>query len=281
MGMNRAVDRHLLRSYNDSLTRNGVDPISWPVLDDSVLVGDAAFVSGVPGFAYPRDRPKAGLEFVGVCQPWRDPSRPRGVPELARTTGRRTILISQGTVDNRDPAKLIVPALTALRGTGWRLLVATGGSGTATLRRQFSEPNIVIEDWIDFDAVLPFVDAFVCNGGSGSVLLGLTHGVPLVGAGTREGKNDNNAHVEYFGVGVNLRTEKPAPRDIRRGVAKVLVDPQFRRNAARVRDEIARFRPYDIISARIASLVDRGDEAGAPAVGVPALASPAPGVTAT
>jgi hypothetical protein len=39
----------------------------------------------------------------------------------------------------------------------------------------------------------------------------ISKGVPLLVAGVREGKNDINARVDYFGVGNDLRTERPKP----------------------------------------------------------------------
>ncbi len=91
---------------------------------------------------------------------------------------------------------------------------------------------------------------------TGSILLSLSHGVPIVGAGVREGKNDNNAHLRHHGLGVDLRTEGPTPRAVRRGIARVLVEPGFRRNAARIRDEIAAHRPFDIIDAGLATALE-------------------------
>jgi UDP:flavonoid glycosyltransferase YjiC (YdhE family) len=166
------------------------------------------------------------------------------------------VLVSQGTVDNRDPDKVIAPALRALRGSGFRVLVATASARlTRELRPLYAAPDVVIEDWIDFDAALPTVDVFVCNGGNGSLLAGLRHGVPLVCAGTREGKNDNNAHIAQHGFGIDLRTERPTPRAIRAAVARVMVDPSYRRNVARVRAEIGSYSPHDIVDEHLAALV--------------------------
>ena len=166
----------------------------------------------------------------------------------------RTVLVSQGTIDNVDPGKLMIPALDALQDTDCLVVVATGGRRTAELRRLYPHRNVVIADWIDFDAILPHVDVFVCNGGSGSLLLSLGHGVPVVAAGTREGKNDNNAHIDYLGLGINLRTEKPSPRRIRQAIDTVLREPRFRANAARIRLEIQQYDPNQIVDAALASL---------------------------
>ena len=193
--------------------------------------------------------------YAGACHPYRAPSAAADLPaELGRY--RHTVLVSQGTVDNIDPGKLMIPALEALSDTPCLVVVATGGHGTGELRRRWGRrPNVVIVDWIDFDAIMPQVDLFICNGGSGSLLTSMSHGVPVVVAGIREGKNDNNAHVDYLGLGINLRTERPRSRSIRRATVTVLSDPRFRRNVGRIRDEIGRYDPPSIIDAELAALV--------------------------
>jgi UDP:flavonoid glycosyltransferase YjiC (YdhE family) len=252
LGMNRTVYDPLRTIYNRTLAEYGEPPITWPILEESVRVADRAFFNGVPEMAYPRAHRDPAVVHIGACLPHREPGGAKLPVELGAYP--RTVLVSQGTIDNVDPGKLMIPTIEALSGSPCLVLVATGGHGTERLRRNWARPNVVISDWIDFDAVLPHVDAFVCNGGSGSLLLSLSHGVPVVAAGTREGKNDNNAHVDYLGVGINLHTEKPSARRIRRATARVLGDPHYRDNAARLREVLRRYDPLAIIDAHLAEL---------------------------
>ena len=60
---------------------------------------------------------------------------------------------------------------------------------------------MVIEDYLDYDDLFNHVDVFVTGGGYGSSLAAFLHGVPVVGAGKREGKNDVNARVGYNKLG--------------------------------------------------------------------------------
>ena len=253
-GVDRMVNRPLQTTYNQVLAGHGVEPIEWSVLDETVRAPDLSFLNGVPGMAYPRERENPTVVFAGACHPWRDPAAPSG--QLPAQLGRfpRTVLVSQGTIDNVDPGKLMIPALDALHDTDCLVVVATGGRRTAELRRLYPHRNVVITDWIDFDAILPHVDVFVCNGGSGSLLLSLSHAVPVVAAGMREGKNDNNAHIDYLGLGINLRTERPTADKLKRAVYTVLGDPAYRQRAERIRDEIDRYDPLAIIDAHLAAL---------------------------
>jgi UDP:flavonoid glycosyltransferase YjiC (YdhE family) len=162
------------------------------------------------------------------------------------------IVVSQGTTDNRDPDKLFRPALQALAGSEHLVIVTTGGRHTERLRREFPQDNVLVEDWLPFSVLLPQANAFVCNGGFGSVLLALSSGVPLICAGKLEGKSDINARIAFRGLGIDLRTERPTPRQIREGVADILAD---RGHAARVRDARAaleRYRPLQIIDDTLA-----------------------------
>lgn len=151
-------------------------------------------------------------------------------------------------MDNKDPAKLMIPTIEALKDSDCLVLVATGGAGTQELRRRYPQPNVMIEDFVDFARALPAADAFVTNGGFGGVLLSLSDGVPIVAAGLNEGKNDVNARVEYAGVGINLKTETPTADAIRTAVDTVLGDPSWRARAQAVRGQ---FEAEDSVGAAV------------------------------
>ena len=153
---------------------------------------------------------------------------------------------------NKDPNKLIVPALEALKDTDALLIVSTGYYQTEALRAAYPQENIVIEDFVDFDFILDHTDLFICNGGYGSVLLSLSKGVPLLTAGIREGKNDINAHVDYFQVGIDLRTETPSPAAIRQAAERLLSEPHWKQNVDRLRDEFSAYEPNELIDASLA-----------------------------
>ena len=213
--MERMVMDDLKANFNRILATHGVAPIEGSLFDVSYRSPDVVFQSGVPGFAYPRRDPNPKVKFVGALLPYRA-AIATPFPQPERLDGQRpVVLISQGTVE-KDPSKLIVPALEALKDSGALLIVTTGHGQTAELRKSYPQDNIIIEDFVDFDYILDHTDLFICNGGYGSTLLSLTKGVPLLAAGVQEGKNDVNAHVDYFGVGINLHTERPKPAAIRR-----------------------------------------------------------------
>lgn len=251
--MDRMVLAHGRDIYNGILAAHGLPPVHGSIFDEFFRSQDVVFQSGVPGFDYKRRRLNPRLRFVGPLLPHRT-QHAAGFPYVDKlATSGRVILISQGTIDNKDPNKLIIPALEGLLDTGALLVVGTGHRNTEELRRRFRQPNVVIEDYVDFDAVLERADLFVCNGGYGSVLLSLSKGVPLVVSGIREGKNDINARVEYFGVGLNLRSEKPSPDRIRRAADRVLSEPRWKLRAMALREELSRYNTYGLIDQYLES----------------------------
>ena len=144
------------------------------------------------------------------------------------------VVVSQGTIDNRDPSKLIEPTIRALEGSGALTVAVTGGVATDLLQRRHARSDVVIEDYIDFAALFPLADLFVTNGGHGSVMLALSHRVPMVLAGTREGKNDINARLEVAGLAPNLHTERPSARRLWRAIDAVLTGSSYRERVDRV-----------------------------------------------
>lgn len=251
--MDWMVMKEMNEMYKGVLVSQGLAPHEGTLFDVSYRSPNVLFQSGVPGFAYPRRESNPKVKFVGALLPYK--------ATITRTFSQAdklekykpVILISQGTVDNKDPGKLIVPALEALKDTGALLVVATGHSKTEELRKSYPQDNIIIEDFVDFDFILEHTDLFICNGGYGSVLLSLSKGVPLLTAGVKEGKNDVNAHVDYFGVGIDLRTESPKPADIQRAAARILKEPRWKENVSRLRTELNAYHPNELVDAYLSN----------------------------
>lgn len=240
-----------MRAFNELLASEGLARYERSVFD---LPWDAAtrfFQTGVPEMDFPRADWPANHEFVGPLLP----PRRTGQAELPFSDKleqfKSVVVISQGTVDNRDPEKLFVPALTALAGTEHLAIACTGRRHTTTLRGRFPQDNVVVEDWVDFDALLPRADLFICNGGYGSIMQALIAGVPILSAGKLEAKNDINARLAYRGLGLDLKTERPKASQISTSVKLVLGDPSFKANVARVAAALQARRPLETIEAAL------------------------------
>jgi UDP:flavonoid glycosyltransferase YjiC (YdhE family) len=244
-----------VKTYNRVLAMEGLPPIEiGDFLELTRTCATDYFQSGVPGFEYPRRSLPANVKFVGPLLPFKKgPMQPPQELEQKLQRYRSVIVVSQGTVDNSDADKLFVPALEALKGGPHLVVATTGGKNTAELRRRYPQDNVVVEDFVDFGPLFEHTDLFICNGGYGSILLALSNGVPVLSAGVREGKNDINARIDYFGFGIDLKTERPTPAKIAKGVARVLGEKRFAQNVARVRAEFETYRPLDLIDGFVSA----------------------------
>jgi UDP:flavonoid glycosyltransferase YjiC (YdhE family) len=88
-------------------------------------------------------------------------------------------------------------------------------------------------------------------------MLSIQNKLPMVVAGIHEGKSEINARVEYFKLGVNLRTEKPTPLQIRKGVEKVLTDETYQRNVDKLSKEFSRYNPNELCASYIDQVLSK------------------------
>ncbi|KXH62958.1 MGT family Glycosyltransferase [Colletotrichum salicis] len=145
--------------------------------------------------------------------------------------------ITQGTFA-MDPTSLIIPAIKALQNDKSHLLVVPSKLADEIRDKVKVEDNVRIADWVPYDLLLPRCRLLVTNGGYGSVTQALSHGVPLVCAGTSEDKKDTAARVTWVGAGIDLKTDTPSVDQVRDAVHKVLNETSYRENATRIGNEL-------------------------------------------
>lgn len=238
----KVILRRAHKSYRRQHTFYGLAvPKGARLTDDAYRCSDAIIQTGTESLDFPRRNRNPKVTYVGALLPFRRPGAAdrEDLPHGYQTT----ILVTQGTVDNADQNKLIIPALEALKDMDALVVVATGGRKTAELRERYPQTHIHIRDYVDFAAAFESTDVFISNGGFGGVQLALSAGVPLVVSGINEGKSDVNARVEHAGVGINLRSEAPSPEKIRAAVRAILADPQWKNRAQQIRQDFARQDP--------------------------------------
>jgi UDP:flavonoid glycosyltransferase YjiC (YdhE family) len=214
------------------------------------LYSDAVAQLTVPSFDYPRpDRPES-IHLVGAVPP--DPvpqwERPSWWPEVQQ---RRVVVVTQGTMTNSDLTELVQPALDALAGTDFLVVVALGREPAPG---ELKVPdNARVAAFLPFDELLPHAEVLVTNGGYGAVQQALAHGLPLVVAGATEEKAMIAIQVEHFGVGVGMPVRHAEPTAIADAVRRVLDEPEFRARAAVLQAEYAAADPI----AAIIDLIDQ------------------------
>ncbi|MDF2189932.1 nucleotide disphospho-sugar-binding domain-containing protein [Paraflavitalea sp. CAU 1676] len=241
------VFRKIFREYD-------IDPGGSNVFDALTRKASLLLQSGTPGFEYKRSDLGSNVRFLGPLLPYQSTQqRERWYhPKLEQYD--KVILVTQGTVE-KDPEKIIVPTIEAFRNSNHLVIVTTGGSKTGELRKRYQSDNLIIEDFIPFDDVMPYSDVYVTNGGYGGVMLGVQHLLPLVVGGVHEGKLEINARVGYFKLGIDLKTEKPTPAQVKQSVEEVLKNDTYRQHVKTMAAEFNRYDPHLLCAGYVAELL--------------------------
>lgn len=238
----------------EMLADHGIDAGKANIFDILIQKSTVVLQSGTPGFEYTRSDMSPHIHFAGPLLPYSERRSAKRWYSDKLKRYDKVILLTQGTVE-KDVEKLIVPTLEAYKNTDRLVIVTTGGSQTDALRERYPQENIIIEDFIPFDDVMPYADVYVSNGGYGGVLLSIQHQLPMVVGGVHEGKNEINARVGYFHLGINLRTEKPAAAKLKKAVEQVLADPSYLQTVKRLSNEFKNYDAGRLCEKQVAQLV--------------------------
>ena len=242
------------RVMSSTLAQYGIDSEQANIFDVMIRKSNIVLQSGTPSFEYKRSDISSHIKFVGPLLPFT--SKKEGKkwhPEILRRY-QKVILVTQGTVE-RDIEKIIVPTLEAFKGTNQLVVVTTGGAQTNELKNRYPHANILIEDFIPFDEVMPHADVYISNGGYRGVLMAIQHELPMVVAGVHEGKNEINARIGYFQLGINLKTEKPTPDQLRQAVLDVLLNDRYSHHIQEFIKEFSQYHPQELSARYIANLL--------------------------
>ncbi|SEL38818.1 glycosyltransferase, MGT family [Aquimarina amphilecti] len=242
-------------AYNELLENLNLPKEEHNIFDIAPLNSSVFLQNGVPEMDYPRHFTPKTIRYVGALHTWNNHKNSlvkdwKNILDL----GKKTILISQGTVE-KNSKKLIEPALDAFKNTNYNVLVATGYNETELLRKKYPHKNIHIEDFISYDIVMPLTNVFITNGGYGSSMISIKHGVPMVTAGINEGKNEICARIDYCGLGIDLKTERPRSISLQNAVNKILNSEIYYDNVEKVQKTLNSYNTLDICEKHIIDLV--------------------------
>ncbi len=241
-------------AFDRSLQKCGCAPLPCPALASLSNLSDLYLHPGVESFEYPQRASK--VRFIGR------PPMAKGQASLPAwweglDSRKRLVLVTQGTIANRDLNQLIGPVLSGLAAEqDIIVLVTTGGTTTENLQTPIPS-NARIAEFLPYEQIFPKLDALVTNGGYGTVSMALAHGVPIVAAGMTEDKEEVSEHVQWAQVGLNLHTDTPSPEAIRESVREVLGKDLYRVNAQKIASEYKRFDVEDTLLREIEACVSR------------------------
>jgi UDP:flavonoid glycosyltransferase YjiC (YdhE family) len=187
-------------------------------------------VGSVPAFEYPRRDLPAQVHFAG---PLLDNIATEFTPPdwWEELKGDLPMVhVTQGTITT-DPERLIVPTLRALALENVLVVATLFDRSIESILPDEIPANARIASFIPHSQLLPHVDVMITNGGFNGVQMALANGVPLIGAGKSEDKPEICARIEWLGAGIDLKTDKPTPAQIRSAVGKVLADRSYKNRA--------------------------------------------------
>lgn len=169
--------------------------------------------------------------------PWAD-----GLPDLP------TVYVTLGTWFNLETG-VFATVLEGLRDEPVNVVVTVGhANDPASFGPQ--PGNVHLERYIPVSLLLPHCDVVVGHGGAGSTLAALSHGLPLLVLPRGADQFHIAERCMACGVGRCLPPPDLHPDAVRRDVRALLLEPQFRRAAGALRDEIAAMpSPSEVVPA--------------------------------
>ncbi len=153
-----------------------------------------------------------------------DRSGPEGVPEWVASLQNRPEVFRAFIAGLRDEAVT---------------LIVTVGRNQDPADYGPQPPNVHIERYIPLSLLLPHCDAAVTNGGSGTLMAALGQGLPVVVVPISADQPANAARCAALGLGRVVECTTLTPESAREAMLGVLREPSYRRNAERLRDEMA------------------------------------------
>jgi UDP:flavonoid glycosyltransferase YjiC (YdhE family) len=153
-----------------------------------------------------------------------------------------TVYFTLGTIFHLESGDLPGRVLTGLQELPINV-VATVGHDVDPAELGPRPRHVHIARYLPQASVLPHCDLVVSHGGSGSVIGALTYGLPSVLIPLGADQPQNAARCADLGVAQVLDAMSLTPESVRAAVAGGLEEPGYRRQAERLRDEIAALPP--------------------------------------
>jgi UDP:flavonoid glycosyltransferase YjiC (YdhE family) len=175
-------------------------------------------------------RPSAGDAVSDTPLPWDDAT-------LRALPFERTVHLTLGTIFHEATA-VFETVLSGLRPLPVNVIVALGPG--ADPRRLGDRPDhVLVTHFAPHAALLPYCDALITQGGAGTILAALCHGLPHLILPQGADQFLNAATAERAGVAVQLPPPALTPDAVTAAVVHLLDDGAIRGNAERIQAEIA------------------------------------------
>jgi len=232
----RVLLRDVTTYANKARREMKAEPLNGSLFEAGWKIPSLVMHISTPSFEYHRsDQPKH-FHFIGPILP--NPNTAFEPPHWWSDLNdfKAVTLVNQGTLA-KDINDLIIPTIQGLKDEKILVIAVPAKEG----QMGNFPSNVRAEPFIPFDHLFPHVDVMVTNGGYGGTQWALAKGIPLVVSGDTEDKMEVAARVEWSGVGINLRKQRPSPDEVRDAVIEVLNNPVYRENAKRIQCDFAKY----------------------------------------
>lgn len=228
-------------AHDDGLVRvNGVGTTPEPMLEFARLVDSYLSLFGFEGarqlwhfeqlniffipkeFQYDADSFDARFKFVGATHK-RNPRAP--VWKNTAEKGRPILLISEATANNDD--RFLKFCLEAFGESQYHVVFSKGpysADGCSTRLRNNFEVN---REALNCE-ILPFANVMLCQGGMGTTLESLYHGVPVVAVAATPWHSEVAYRMAELGLGLHLPGRGMTPGLLKEAVDKAASDEALR-----------------------------------------------------
>jgi UDP:flavonoid glycosyltransferase YjiC (YdhE family) len=233
------VTRRTRRRANELRHQFGLPPLGMGVNE---------FTGALPLYLVPgatefdncrRDLPPA-VQYVGPCL-W-DKHRDQAPPGWLANAPRHqpVVVVDEGALFTHEP-RVLQMAARGLAGLPLTVILLAGeGRAPASLDLGPLAPNVMLQPHAPLSDILPIADALVSNGNSESVLAALQAGLPAVVLPSIWDQAEMAWRVAETGAGLRISPWRATPERVRRAVIRVLDEPSFRDNAAKMGAGLAR-----------------------------------------
>jgi UDP:flavonoid glycosyltransferase YjiC (YdhE family) len=237
------------QAVNVALARLGCPALPCPILEAMTELPDLYLHPGIESFEYPDSHSK--VQYIGALPtPAGQPKLPEWWQQIDRN--KRLVLVTQGTIANRDFGQVIAPALVALGGRKDVTIIVTTGGRPAESIPVSIPANAHIASFLPYAQIMTEIDLLISNGGYGTVNMAISHGIPVISAGLTEDKEEVSAHVQWSGAGIDLRTNQATPEAIKHAVDEIFAQPSYFERAQQLSLE---FASHDV-KAELLSLIE-------------------------
>ncbi|MBD2103167.1 glycosyltransferase [Leptolyngbya sp. FACHB-261] len=187
-------------------------------------------------------RPTSGEVLPGEGLPWAE-------DVLAALPYEHTVHLTLGTLFN-GATEVFVTALAGLRQLPVNVLVTVGpGADPHCLGPQ--PDHVLVTDFAPHALLLPRCDALVTQGGAGTIVAALCHGLPHLILPQGADQFHNAATAERAGMALVLPPPQFTPDTVTTAVDQLLKDPALRQRCRAAQGEIATMPDEDAVLATL------------------------------